>query len=73
MTHVLHGPHCYGTDIGRHGKTPQGEQPYRCRETACARRTFLPDYAFPGQSSHITAQIVEVARHASGMRDTARV
>lgn len=73
ITQVLHGPHCHGTDSGRHGKTPQGEQRYRCRETACAKRTFLLDYSSPGQSPHLKTQIVEVALQASGMRDTARV
>jgi len=73
MTHVLHGPHGHGTDSGRHGTTPQGEQRDRCRETTCARRTYLLDDAFPSQSPHITEQIIKVARHASGMRDTARV
>jgi hypothetical protein len=29
---VLHCPHCHGTDIVRHGKSPEGMQRYRCRE-----------------------------------------
>ena len=73
ITQVLHCPHCHGTDIVRHGKTPQGKQRYRCRETACSRRTFLLDYSYPGQSPHIKEQMVEMAMNASGIRDTARV
>jgi transposase-like protein len=73
ITHVLHCPHCHGTDIVRHGKTPQGKQRYRCRETACHGGTFLLDYSYPGQSQHIKEQIVDMAMNASGIRDTARV
>src|SRR5918911_680607 len=73
IPHVLRCPHCHGTDIVRHGKTPQGKQRYRCRETACPGGTFLLDYSYPGHSSHIKEQIVEMAMNASGIRDTARV
>jgi transposase-like protein len=57
----------------RHGKTPQGKQRYRCRQTACQVRTFLLDYSYPGQSPHIKEQMIEMAMNASGIRDTARV
>ena len=73
ITQVLHCPHCQGTDIGRHGKTPQGKQRYRCRETACPGGTFLFDDSYRGQSPHIKEQIVAMAMNASGIRDTARV
>jgi transposase-like protein len=73
ILHVLHCPHCQGTDIGRHGHTRQGKQRYPCREHRCARRTFLLDYSYPGQSPEIKHQIVEMAMNASGIRDTARV
>jgi transposase-like protein len=73
ITQVLHCPHCHGTDIVRHGQTPQGKQRYRCRETLCQRRTFLLDYSYPGQSQHVKEQMVEMAMNASGIRDTARV
>jgi InsA N-terminal domain/InsA C-terminal domain len=65
-------PPCHGTDIVRHGKTPQGKQRYRCRETACRGGTFLLDSSSSGQSPHIKAQIVNMAINASGIRDTAR-
>jgi len=73
ITQVLHCPYCQGTDIVRHGKTPQGKQRYRCRETSCQGGTFLLDYSYPGQSPHIKEQIVDMAMNASGIRDTARV
>jgi transposase-like protein len=70
---VLHCPHCHGSDIVRHGKTPQGKQRYRCPETACQGGPFLLEYSYPGQSPTIKEQIVELAMNASGIRDTARV
>jgi transposase-like protein len=70
---VLHCPHCQGTEIVRHGQTRPGKQRYRCREQHCASRTFLLDYCYPGQSPAVKQPIVEMAMHASGIRDTARV
>ena len=72
ILHVLHCPHCHGTDIVRHGRTRQGKQRYRCGEPPCAGRTFLLDYSYPGQSPAVKEQIVDMALNASGMRDTAR-
>ncbi|MEE8305352.1 MAG: IS1 family transposase, partial [Candidatus Tectomicrobia bacterium] len=64
---VLHCPHCHGTDIVRHGKSPEGKQRYRCRECREGRgRTFLLDYAYAGQSPDVKRQIVDMALHASG-------
>ena len=71
---VLHCPYCHGTDIVRHGKSPEGKQRYRCRECRQGRgRTFLLDYAYAGQSPEVKQQIVDMAMSASGIRDTARV
>ena len=73
IIHVLHGPHCQGTDMVRHGQTRQGKQRYRCREQRCAGRTFLLEYSYAGQSPEVKQQIVDMAMNASGIRDTARV
>jgi len=73
LLQVLHCPRCHGTDIVRHSQTRQGKQRYRCRENRCARRTFLLDYSYPGQSPAVKEQIVEMALNVSGTRDTARV
>jgi len=32
ITRVLPCPDCQGTDIVRHGKSPEGKQRYRCRQ-----------------------------------------
>ena len=74
MTQVLLCPYCHGTDIVRHGKSPEGKQRYRCRECLLGRgRTFLLEYSYAGQSPEIKQQIVDMAMNASGIRDTARV
>lgn len=73
VTQVLHCPSCQGTDIVRHGKTPQGKQRYRCRQCLDRGRTFLLDYSYPGQSPSIKEQVVDMAMNASGIRDTACV
>ena len=73
VLHVLHCPHCHGTAMVRHGTTRQGKQRYRCRTCPDRGRTFLLTSAYAGQSPDVTRQIVDMALHASDMRDTARV
>lgn len=73
ITQILHCPYCQGVDLVKNGKTPQGEQRYQCREQPCSGRTFILDYAYPGQSRKVKEQIVEMALNGSGIRDTARV
>src|SRR2546423_11074731 len=74
ITQVLHCPYCHGTDIVRHGLSPEGKQRYRCRGCLEGRgRTFLLEYTYAGQSSEVKQQIVDMAMNASGIRDTARV
>ena len=74
ITHVLHCPYCQGTDIVKHGLSPEGKQRYRCRTClAGCGRTFLLEYSYAGQSPDVKQQIVDMAMNASGIRDTARV
>ena len=73
MTQVLYCPYCQGTDIVKHGTTPEGKQRYRCGECPDHGRTFLLEYTYAGQSPDVKRQIVDMALHASGVRDTARV
>jgi transposase-like protein len=71
---VLHCPYCQGSDIVKHGLSPEGKQRYRCRPCLEGRgRTFLLDYSYAGQSPAVKQQIVDRAMNASGIRDTARV
>ena len=73
ITQLLHWPNCHGTDIVKLVLSPEGKQRYKCRETACDGRTFILDYAYPGQSRQVKQQIVDLAINGSGVRDTARV
>jgi transposase-like protein len=74
MMQVLHCPSCQGTDIVKHGLSPEGKQRYRCRAClAGCGRTFLLVYSHAGHSSEVKQQIVDMAMNASGIRDTARV
>ena len=73
ITQLLHCPYCQGTDIVRHGTSPEGKQRYRCRSCPERGRTFLLDYSYAGQSSEVKQQIVDMAMNARGIRDTARV
>src|SRR5882724_2576022 len=61
MTQVLHCPYCQGTDIVRHGKSPEGKQRYRCRACPERGRTFLLEYTYAGQSPDVKQQIVDMA------------
>jgi transposase-like protein len=74
ITQVLHWPSCQGTDMVRHGTTPEGKQRSRCRACLVGRgRTFLLEYTHAGQLPEVKQQIVDMAMNASGIRDTARV
>ncbi len=42
-------------------------------EKPCDGRTFILDYAYPGQSRKVKEQIVDLALNGSRIRDTARV
>src|SRR5207245_9532649 len=71
---VLHCPSCQGSDIVKHGLSPEGKQRYRCRTCLEGRgRPFLLEYTYAGQSPEVKQQIVDMAMNASGIRDTARV
>lgn len=70
---MLYCPYCQDTDIVRHGRSPEGKQRYRCRECREGRgRTFLLDDSYARQSPGVKQQIVDMALHASGIRDTTR-
>jgi len=73
ITQILHCPYCQGVNIVKNGKTPQQKQRYQCREESCSGRTFILNYAYPGQSRKVKDVIVDMALNGSGIRDTARV
>ena len=71
---VLHCLYCQEIDSVKHGRSPAGKQRYRCRACREGRgRTFLWESTYAGHSPAVKQQIVDMAMHARGMRDTARV
>lgn len=44
----VHCPNCDGTQVMKHGKTPEGKQRYRCQQPECERSTFIRDYSYAG-------------------------
>jgi transposase-like protein len=73
LIQVLHCPPCHGTELVRHGQTRHGTQRDCCREQRWAGRPLLLDYADPGPSPAGKRQLVDLAMHASGIRETAWV
>ena len=66
-------PGCHSTDVVRNGKSRQGKQRYRCRNSECPRCTFIRDYDHNGYKPEVKQKISEMAVNGSGIRDTARV
>ena len=66
-------PKCGGLDVVKHGKLPNGEQRYRCKDSNCEQETFILNYQYKGYLPEVKTKIVDMAMNASGIRDTARV
>ena len=66
-------PECRSPEVGNYGRQANGEQRYRCMNSQCRRRIFLPQYHNSGWEPKVKRQVVEVALNGSGIRDTARV
>ena len=66
-------PDCQSIDVVKYGKQPNGEQRYRCNNSACDRKTFLLKYVNKGNQPGTKEKIIEMAGNGSGIRDTARV
>ena len=57
----------------KHGKSTEGKQRYKCRNTDYSRSTFILQYSYRGYLSEVKQQIGDMAVNGSGIRDTARV
>ncbi|MEP0914193.1 IS1-like element transposase [Leptolyngbya sp. GB1-A1] len=67
-------PHCQADrDVVKNGKTAQGKQRFLCRSEICQGRTFMLNPSYPGRTSAVKEQIVEMSLNGSGIRDIARV
>src|SRR5690242_12060119 len=66
-------PHCHSTEVSKAGTQATGSQRYQCQNGPCARRIFLLQSQDRGRVPEVRRQVVEMALHGSGVRDTARV
>jgi transposase-like protein len=69
----VHCPTCNCTNVVKHGKTAEGKQRYKCRNTECTRHSFVLEYSYRGYLPDVKQQVCEMALNGSGIRDTARV
>jgi insertion element IS1 protein InsB len=66
-------PACNSSDVVKHGKSQEGKQRYKCRNSQCSRSTFIRHYSYRGYLPEVKQQIADMAVNGSGIRDTARV
>lgn len=63
-------PHCQGGDIVKNGKSPRGEQRYKCKS---CKKAFLRNYKNKAYEPGCKERIEEQILNSSGVRDTARI
>ena len=66
-------PDCGSDNVVKHGRSDEGKQRYKCRNSECRRCTFIRTYAYRGYLPQVKEQITEMTLNGSGIRDTARV
>lgn len=66
-------PTCHSSNVVKSGKSNEGKQCYRCRNTDCSRASFIRDYTYRGNLAEVKSQIADMAMNGSGIRDTIRV
>ncbi len=66
-------PRCQSDQVIKGGKTQAGKQRYKGLNVNGPRYSFQLDLTYKGLSPEVKAQIVDMALHGSGIRDTARV
>lgn len=66
-------PDCGSDDGVKHGRSDEGKQRYKCRNSECRRCTFIRTYADRGYLPQVKQQITEMTLNGSGIRDPARV
>jgi len=67
------GPNCGSIEIVKAGKNEHGKQRLRCIVLDGDTKTFLLEYRYKAYEPGIKEQVVEMAIHGRGLRDTARV
>ena len=66
-------PHGHTTAVIKHGVTDQGKQRYRGQNAHGPSHTCIIDYSYKGRLPAITQQLIAMALHGSGRRESARV
>nr|WP_068820133.1 IS1-like element transposase [Phormidesmis priestleyi] len=64
---------CDSINIIKHGKTAEGKQRYKCRNSECTRHSFVLEYSYRGYLPAVKQQISDMAMNGSRIRDTAHV
>ena len=59
-----------GDEVVRMGKSPSGEQCYRCKRSDCPTLTFMLKYRNKAYGVGMKRQVVDRALNASGVHDT---
>lgn len=49
-------PSCNSTNVVKNGKSDEGKQRYRCRNTECSRRSFIREYSYRGYLPDVKQQ-----------------
>jgi transposase-like protein len=66
-------PHCHSDQVIKGGKTKAGKQHDTCHNVDCYHYSFQLELTYKGLSPAVKEQIIDMALHSSGIRDTARV
>ena len=66
-------PEYASREVMKYGRRANGEQRYRCNHLSGERRIFLRQYHNTGRLLEVKEQMVDLALHGRGIRDTARV
>jgi transposase-like protein len=69
----VHCPTCQSTEVVNYGTMPAGTQRFYGHHPAGDRQTLLVAYLNQGFLPEVKRQIVDMALHGRGMRETARV
>ena len=62
-------PHCQSTNVVKNGKSKQGKQRYRCRNTECLRSSFILNYTNYGYQPEVKQKIGKMVTNGSGIRE----
>ena len=53
-------PKCGKIEVIKYGKSPEGKQRYKCKNTNCKCTTFLLEYSYNGSQPNIESAIMHI-------------